>query len=40
MTIGRQEWDLQKLRSCMYMHDIDEVLKIRLSERIQEDTIA
>jgi hypothetical protein len=39
METDRREWNIQKLRGCMYLHDI-EVLKIRLSERTPDDTIA
>lgn len=31
---------MEKLRSCFYQHDVEEVLKIRLSDSIQEDHIA
>jgi hypothetical protein len=40
MTPGRCEWDTQVLRTCFYNHDIDEISKIRLSERMEEDIIA
>jgi hypothetical protein len=31
MKEGRCEWDEGTLKSCMYQHDVEEVLKIRLS---------
>jgi hypothetical protein len=34
------EWNEQLLKECMYPHNVNEVLKIRLSERIQDDHIA
>jgi hypothetical protein len=40
MQPGHREWDLQVLNSCLYPRDVDEVCKIRLSERIEEDMIA
>jgi hypothetical protein len=40
MVPGRCEWNEQLLKECMYPHDIDEVFKIRLSKRIQNDNIA
>jgi hypothetical protein len=36
----RCEWNEQTLHECMYPHDVAEVLKIRLSERVQADHIA
>jgi hypothetical protein len=35
----RSEWDLQTLRSCFLPHDVEEVRKIRLSDKT-EDVIA
>jgi hypothetical protein len=35
-----REWDEQMLNECMYPHDMAEVLKIRLSERLQSNHIA
>jgi hypothetical protein len=40
MSTALHEWDIQKLRSSLFPHDLEEVLKIRLSERIPDDTIA
>jgi hypothetical protein len=34
MTPGRREWDTQVLKTCFYNHDIEEICKIRLSERM------
>jgi hypothetical protein len=34
---NRREWDEQIVRSCMYLVDAGEVLKIRLTERGDED---
>jgi hypothetical protein len=39
MVPGRREWDREVLRTCMHMHDIEEVCKLRLSSTM-EDTIA
>jgi hypothetical protein len=36
MTPGRREWDEQILRTCFYNHDIDEIKKIRLSDRLKD----
>lgn len=40
MQPERKEWDLNILRTCMFLHDIQEVLKIRLSDKVAEDTLA
>jgi hypothetical protein len=40
MQSGQCEWDMQKLRSCLHPHDIEEICKIHLSERYIEDMIA
>jgi hypothetical protein len=40
MQPEHREWDLQVPNSCLYPHDVDEVCKIWLSERIEEDMIA
>jgi hypothetical protein len=40
MKPGCQEWDEQVLATCMYAHDIEEVLKLRLPERGGDDFIA
>jgi hypothetical protein len=40
MVPGRCEWDMNVLRSCLLPHDVEEVRKIRLSDRITEDVIA
>jgi hypothetical protein len=39
MLPDHREWNEQLLKECMYPHDVNEVLKIRLSERIQDDHI-
>jgi hypothetical protein len=40
MRPGRREWDEQMVRACLYPVDAEEVLKIWLSDRFQEDHIA
>jgi hypothetical protein len=40
MLPGRREWDEQMLNKCMYSHDVAEVLKIRLLDRLQSDHIS
>jgi hypothetical protein len=40
MTPGRREWDIQVLRTCFFHHDIQEICKIRISGRMEEDKIA
>jgi hypothetical protein len=40
MVPGRREWGKQMVNACLYPHAIEEVLKIRLSERNYEDRIA
>jgi hypothetical protein len=40
MVPGRCEWDMNVLRSCLLPHDVEEVRKICLSDRITEDVIA
>jgi hypothetical protein len=35
--LNQREWDEQIIRSCMYLVDAGEVLKIRLTERGDED---
>jgi hypothetical protein len=40
MTSGRREWDEQILQTCFYNHDIDEIKKIRLSDRLEDDVVA
>jgi hypothetical protein len=39
MVPGRQEWDMQMLRSCLLPHDVQEVQKIHLSNRATVDMI-
>lgn len=39
MQDGRKEWDVNKLKTCLYPHDIEAVLKIRLSQKHTEDYI-
>jgi hypothetical protein len=29
MLPGTREWDVETLRTCLYPHDVEEVLKIR-----------
>jgi hypothetical protein len=40
MKPGQREWDVQRLQTCMYPHDIEEILKIRLSNTNTEDILA
>jgi hypothetical protein len=40
MVPGWHEWNEQLLNEYMYPHDVAEVMKIRLSERVQSDHIA
>jgi hypothetical protein len=40
MVPGRWEWDVSVLRSCLYPHNVEEVLKIRPMQRNGEDFIA
>jgi hypothetical protein len=40
MFPGRREWDTELLRTCFYSHDIEEIIKITLSDRMQEDVLA
>jgi hypothetical protein len=40
MKANMREWDEGVIRSCMYPIDADEVLKIRLTDRGDEDCIA
>jgi hypothetical protein len=40
MVPGRREWDAQTLNTCFHRHDIEEINKIRPSDRLQEDVIA
>jgi hypothetical protein len=40
MLPGRREWDVQTIQACLYPRDVEEVIKIRLSDRISEDYIA
>jgi hypothetical protein len=37
MVPGRQEWDENVLRMCLYPHDVAEVLKIRPMQDGEED---
>jgi hypothetical protein len=39
MVPGRREWDVQLLKSVLYPHDVQEVLKVRLSNRAPEDHV-
>jgi hypothetical protein len=39
MKPGRREWDEQLIRTHLYPHDAEEVLKVRLTERAEEDFI-
>jgi hypothetical protein len=40
MVLGRREWDIPLLCSIFYRYDVEEILKIRLSDRVEEDFIA
>lgn len=40
MKEGRRKWDIDKLKTSLHPHDIEEIKKIRLSDRITEDYIA
>jgi hypothetical protein len=40
MVSGRREWDETRLKECKYPHDVQEVLKICLSQRVLDDHIA
>jgi hypothetical protein len=40
MVPGRREWNEQVINACMHPHDAEQVLRIRLSDRIQDDHIA
>jgi hypothetical protein len=40
MVPGWREWDMNVLHSCLLPHDVQEVRKIHLSDRIMKDTIA
>lgn len=40
MKQDSREWDVNMLEACLFQHDIDEVMKIRLSDRVQEDYVA
>jgi hypothetical protein len=40
MRANRREWDEQIIKACMYPHDAEEVLRIRLSQRQEDDFLA
>jgi hypothetical protein len=40
MKLERCEWDEQMINECLYPHDADEVLKIRMTETDNDDFIA
>jgi hypothetical protein len=40
MQPGRSGWDEQILNSCLYPHDVEAILRIRLSDREGEDMLA
>jgi hypothetical protein len=40
MRPNHREWDEEVLRTCMHQHDIEAVLRIRLSERTEHDFVA
>jgi hypothetical protein len=40
MKPNQRQWDEQVLRSCLYPHDVEAVLRIRLSDRLQQDYTA
>jgi hypothetical protein len=35
----QREWDIQLLKTCFCNHDFEEINKIRLSEKMEEDVI-
>jgi hypothetical protein len=39
MVPGRREWDVRLLQSVLYPHDVQEVLKLRLSARAPDDHV-
>jgi hypothetical protein len=39
MKVDRREWDEGLIRTCLYPHDAEEVLKIHLSNRNEDDFI-
>jgi hypothetical protein len=40
MTPRKCEWDEQILRTCFYSHDIKEIQKIKLWDRLVDDVVA
>jgi hypothetical protein len=40
MVPGRREWDVPLLRTVLFPHEVQDVLKVRLSDRAQDDHIA
>jgi hypothetical protein len=40
MVPGQREWDVQLVRAVLYLHDVQEVLKLRLSKRASDDHVA
>jgi hypothetical protein len=40
MLQGRREWDVPMLHILLYTHDVNEVLKIRLSDGAPDDHVA
>jgi hypothetical protein len=40
MTPRRREWDGHILRTCFYNHDMEEIQKIQLSDRLDDDVAA
>jgi hypothetical protein len=40
MVPGRREWDVQLVKAVLYPHDVQEVLKLRLSEMTPNDHVA
>jgi hypothetical protein len=41
MIPGKHEWNIHMLKiTCLYSRDVEEVRKIRLSKRVEEDVLA
>jgi hypothetical protein len=40
MHSGEHEWDEQRLRSCIYPHDVEDVLRIRPMRHGRDDMVA
>uniref|UniRef100_A0A0A9ESI1 Reverse transcriptase zinc-binding domain-containing protein n=1 Tax=Arundo donax TaxID=35708 RepID=A0A0A9ESI1_ARUDO len=37
MKEGRKEWDVDRFKECLFKHDWEEVLKVQLSDRLDDD---